>query len=84
MSFIFGRRDSSQAQATAPPTPLPPAPVQIARVTVPEGDGGPGERAEQQRQVRRGGAARRRGTGTLLSGIETVLGATGRKTLLGA
>ena len=69
MSFLFGGGGSSPA-----PTPLPPAPVQIARQTAPEGDAGEPEKRR----------LRRRGLATILTGEETVLGATQGKTLLGA
>ena len=79
MSFIFGGSRS----AVQPP---PPAPVQIARATVPEA-GSDAESAilsaDQKRKKKRGGAGRRRGTGTILGeGGQT--GTTATKSLLGA
>jgi len=78
MSFIFSRsKPFNEAVAAAQP-----APVQIARSTEPTGD--VVAQAEKDKQRRRGGAGQRRGLATVLTGEQTVFGATAGKTLLGA
>jgi len=75
MSFLFG---GSRQQAPAAPPPAPqPAPAPTV-ATVLEAAGDAPAQAEKKK------ALRRRGRPTVLSGEETVLGATSGKTLLGA
>lgn len=84
MSFLFGggSRPSPPPVAPAPapatvtqPRVVPAAPVQTGRATTPEGD-----TDTVLAQLRK----RRRGLSTILTGNQTVLGATAGKTLLGA
>lgn len=74
MGFI-APKPSMPAPAPAPVYTPPPAPVVEKKVEEPTGDVTGQDRL-------RGGAARRRGAGTILSG-ETTLGATAGKSLLG-
>ena len=84
MSFIFSRPKSTPATPAPAPVIQPvAAPVQIARATVPTGDAAVAEAAAAEKKKRRGGAGQRRGAGTILTGQETLFGATAGKTLLG-
>jgi len=89
MSFLFSK--PSPAPAAAAPLPPPPtvqpasvsAPVQLARSVEPTGDAAIADKAAAEKKQRRGGAGRRRGLPTILTGDQAFLGATTGKTLLG-
>lgn len=74
MGFV-SRIFSPPSQPSPQPAPAP-APVQLPPQAA--------DAAGDARDRLRGGAARRRGAGTILTGDQTTLGATQGKTLLGA